>query len=143
MKYNTSKSSASLPLPFAALFSSWLTEQTPERRLAALVSIAAHQVTNQQLAALAGLSVGQFRGARRQRGAPIRPKRPSARKADPVPTLAPANVDIVNALRQLGTSGLLQLAELVERDEIARSVVAAKTNGNGAARNGGAVHHTW
>jgi hypothetical protein len=144
MKYNRSQSSASLPPLFSALFSgSWLANQTPERRLRTLVSIAAQQVTNKQLAALAGLSVSQFREARRQRGAPIRPKRPLARKADPVPTPEPANVDIVNALRQLGTNGLLQLAELVERDEIARSVVAAKTNGNGAALNGGAVHHTW
>jgi hypothetical protein len=115
----------------------------PERRLCALVSIAAHQVTNKQLAMIAGLSVSQFREARRQFGAPIRPKRPSARKADPVPTLKPANVDIVNALRQLGTNGLLKLAELVERDQIAHGAVAAKTNGNGATRNGGAVHHTW
>lgn len=141
MIYRTPQSSA-----IAVVTGGWLAKQTPERQLTALVAVAADQaaidrLTLKQLALLAGRSENQFREARRRHGAPIRPKRPSARKTDPA--RAPANVDIIGVLRQLGTNGLLKLAELVERDEIARAAAAAKTNGNGAALNGGAVHHTW
>jgi hypothetical protein len=117
----------------------------PDQQLAALVAIAAGQVklidpTMVQLAAIGGMSATELLEMRRQVGAPIRAKRPSARKADPTPAPEPANVDIVCALRRLGTEGLLKLAEMVERDELARAAATVKTNGNRAVLNGGARH---
>jgi hypothetical protein len=59
-------------------------------QLAMLVAIAAGQIklidpTMVQLAAIGGVSVDELWDMRRQVGAPIRPKRPSARKANPTP----------------------------------------------------------
>ena len=160
MKYKTLQPSASLP---PVITGGWMAKQTPERRLTALVTVAADRaaidrLTHKQLATLAGLSVGQFREARRQHGAPIRSKRAATRQAPTLdninivdvsasarsprwgnwlraPTPMLNNVDIVNVLRQLGSDGLLKLAELVERDQLARTVAPAKTNG-GAALDG-------
>jgi hypothetical protein len=116
----------------------------PDAQLAALVKIAAGRLelvepTLQQLAAIGGLSVQKLLALRHKAGAPIRPKRPSAHKADPAPETEPANVDIIDALRRIGSGGLLKIAETIERDELARaSVAAAKANG---AFNGGASHY--
>jgi hypothetical protein len=112
--------------------------------LPALAAIAAGRVkfvdpTMQQLAAIGGVSVHKLLEVRHQVGAPIRPKR--TRKADPMPAPEPTSVDVVGALRRLGTEGLLKLAEMVERDEIARAATAARSNGHGAALNGGAPHY--
>jgi hypothetical protein len=109
---------------------------SPDAQLAALVKIAAGRLelvepTLQQLAAIGGLSVQKLLGLRHKAGAPIRPKRASVCKTDPTPAPEPTNVDIVSALRRLGTEGLLKLAEMVECDEIARAAATAKTNGNG------------
>jgi hypothetical protein len=118
----------------------------PNAQLAALVKIAAGRLelvepTSQQLAGIGGISVQKLLGLRHKAGAPIRPKRASVRKADPTPAPEPANVDIIDALRRIGSSGFLKIAEMVERDEIARAAAATKANSNGAALNGGASHY--
>src|SRR5262245_34524900 len=134
MNYRTLQSSASVPTIIAG---SWLAKQLPARQLVALVAVAAKQatlgrLTHKQLAALAGLSVSQFRDARRQHGAPIRPKRAATRQA-PRPARETANVDIIDALWRIGSGGFLKIAEMVARDELARAAAASRANGNGAA----------
>jgi hypothetical protein len=123
---------------------------SPALQMVVLALIAASRVkfidpTMEQLAAIGGVSVNKLREKRRQVGAPIRSKRASVRKADAAqpshPAPEPANIDIIDALRRIGSSGFLKIAEMIERDELARAAAAAKTDGNGAALNGGAPHY--
>src|SRR5262245_57652927 len=116
--YNSSQANAT-----PVITGGWLAKQTPEHQLAMLVAIAADRVaidhlTNKQLAALAGLSVSQFREARRQHGAPIRPKR--ARQA-PTPTLTSTSVD----MDQLSLNAWRQQVKA----KLARIRASVKTNG--------------
>jgi hypothetical protein len=113
---------------------------SPDAQLTALVRIAAGQLelvepTLQQLAGVGGISVQKLLGLRHKAGAPIRAKRSSV-KADPASESA--NVDIIDALRRIGSSGLLKIAKTIKRDELARAAATAKTNG---AFNGGAPHY--
>jgi hypothetical protein len=80
-----------------------------------------------------------LREARRAAGQTIKSRRhkPAAPAPTPSPESAPI-VDVVETLRKIGPEGFLKLAEMAERDEIARVAAAAKAN---SALNGGAPAH--
>ena len=80
----------------------WIAKQPPERQLAAFVAAAARQTTidchtHKQLAAMANMSVPQFREARRQHGAPIRPRKRRVPAALPTPAISPAKSPVTNS----------------------------------------------
>jgi len=79
-----------------------------------------------------------LREARRAAGVTIKPRRCKPTVPAPTPVLAPI-ADVVETLRKLGPDGLLKLAELMERDALARAAAAAKTND--AALNGSGMPH--
>jgi hypothetical protein len=154
MRYDTLQSSASIP---AFVTGGWLAKQSPERQLAALVAAAARQTTithptHKQLAAMAGMSVPQFREARRQHGAPIRPRKRRVPVALPTPAIPSATVvpasaspaippvpvklptaqqvaDLIATLRSIGSGHLFNAALIAEHDEqIARPLNGAASH---------------
>jgi hypothetical protein len=82
----------------------------------------------------------ELREARRVAGHIVKSQHRKYAAPIPAPTSEPANVDLADALRRIGASGFLKIAEMIKRDELARAAAAAKANG--AALNGGVPHHT-
>ena len=81
-----------------------------------------------------------LREARRAAGVTIKPRRHKPTVSAPTPVPAPI-VDVIETFRKIGPDGFLKLAEMMERDGLARAAAAAKANG--AALNGGGMpHHT-
>jgi hypothetical protein len=97
-------------------------------------------LTLAQLPHAFNVSPTALREARRAGGVTIKPRRHkptvSAATAGPGPI-----VDVIETFRKIGPDGFLKLAEMMERDGLARAAAAAKANG--AALNGGGMpHHT-
>jgi hypothetical protein len=115
------------------------------KQLAWLVAIIAGEATLlsvnlTQLPRAFGVHPTDLREARRAAGQIIKSQQHMPAKPTPVPPpVSTSNVDVVEALRKIGSDGFLKLAAMAERDEIARAIAAAKANG---ALNGGAPAHT-
>ena len=93
-----------------------------------------------QLPQAFGARPAELREARRAAGRIVKSRHRKYAAPIPAPASEPANVDLAAALRRIGPDGLLELAEMMKRDGLARAAVAAK---NGAALNGGSgmPHH--
>jgi hypothetical protein len=142
--------SASIPAAshLPVITDNWLAKQPPERKVDALVAVAAGQAefacpNMSHLATMAGMKDNKFREARRERGAPIRAKkRSSSQKAAAVqPASKFTKDDIRDLLRLIGSDGLVKVAETIKRIELAeRAHAAVATKANGAALNGAALN---
>jgi hypothetical protein len=114
-------------------------------KLAWLAAITAGEATLlslnlEQLPRAFEVSPTTLREARRAAGQTIKSR--WHKLAAPAPALSRMSipiVDVVETLRKIGPEGFLKLAEMAERDEIARATAAAKANG---ALDGGALAHT-
>jgi hypothetical protein len=129
-----------------AIHGSVLTALPRAEKLVWLVAITAGEVNLlslnlAQLPQAFGVSPTNLREARRAAGQIIRsrPRKPAAPALAPSPVSSPI-VDVIETFRKIGPDGFLQLAEMMERDGLARAAATAKVNGNGAALDGGAPH---
>ena len=84
------------------------------------------------------VSPAALREARRAAGVTIKPRRYKLTVSAPTPVPAPI-VDVIETVRKIGPDGFLKLAEMMERDGLARAAAAARANG--AALNGGGMPH--
>ena len=115
-------------------------------KLAWLAEIAADRVTLlslnlTQLPIAFGVNPTDLREVRRAAGVTIKPRRQKPTVPAPTPVPAPI-VDVIETFRKIGPDGFLKLAEMMERDELARAAAAAKANGAALNGGGGMPHHT-